>query len=77
MPLKKSDTQKDQLNRIPLTIKKPKIDKYNESYEDTLNNIHALTMLNLKMFGRLGYQIKLMEEIKNELTKLNKLVEKP
>jgi len=75
MKLKKADDKNEDKKQIPLTIKKQTINKYNESYEDTLNNIHALAVFAVKMFGRLGYQIKVMEEMKAELQKLTKLVE--
>lgn len=76
MKLKKAD-KKDEPKGVPINIRVPDINKYNEANEDTLKNIHALTVLTVKMFGRLGYQIKIMEEIKSELQKLNKTVEKP
>jgi len=57
---------------IKLEFKKEHITKYSEPYENTLNNIFAMAVMTHQVFGRLGYQIKLQEQILEELKKLNK-----
>lgn len=63
---KQEDTQ------ITFHIEKEKIDSRNEGFEKTLNNIHAMAVFIIKNYGRLGYQIKLQEQILEELKKLTK-----
>lgn len=41
----------------------------NEMYEKTLKNIHAMAVFTVKSYRRLGYQIKLQEQILEELKK--------
>jgi len=76
MSLKKANNKKEESKGVPLSIRVPKTDKYTESFEDTLQNIHAIAVLQLKLFGRSGYQIKLLEAILTELKTLNKVVGK-
>jgi len=57
---------------IKLEFKKETITKYSEPFENTINNIFALAVMSHQIFGRLGYQIKLQEQILEELKKLNK-----
>lgn len=64
--------KKDDNSKITFTIKKEQKNKYNESYEATLDNIHALTVFAVKSFGRMGYMIKKLEEILEEIKKANK-----
>ena len=59
-------------NQVTFSIKKEIPNKYNEAYEITLNNIHAMSIFAVKNYARLGYQIKLQEQILDELKKLNK-----
>jgi len=56
-------------NEVKLTFNKEKVNKYNESYEETLNNIYTLAALMAQVYGRLGYQIKIQEQILAELKK--------
>ena len=58
-----------QTQEVKLTFNKEKTNKYNESYEETLNNIYTLTALMAQVYGRLGYQIKIQEQILAELKK--------
>lgn len=57
---------------IKLEFKKEAITTYSEAYENTLNNIFSMAVMSHQIFGRLGYQIKLQEQILEELKKLNK-----
>jgi len=57
---------------LKLEFKKENINSINENYEDTLNNIYAIAVLSHQVFARLGYQIKIQEQILEELKKLNK-----
>jgi len=61
---------------IRLEFKKEKVNSVNENYENTMNNLYSMAVLTHQVFARLGYQIKLQEQILQELQKLNKLVEK-
>lgn len=63
---------KKEEKHIDLQINKEKINAQNEMYENTLNTVHAMAVMVVKNFGRLGYQIKLQEQILDELKKLNK-----
>jgi hypothetical protein len=56
---------------VQLNIKKEAINPYNENYEATLHNIYISSILMHQIFGRLGYQIKIQEQILMELKKLN------
>ena len=66
----KPNDKKD--NTITFHIDKEKINNHNENYENTLNNIHAASVFLVKLYGRAGYQIKLLEQILDELKKLTK-----
>ena len=68
---KKVEKKKEE-SKISFQIKKELPSKYNEAYENTLNNIFALSAFTVKNYGRMGYQIKLLEQILDELKKLNK-----
>ena len=57
---------------ITFHIAKEKPDTRTEAYENTLNNIHAMSVFSVKTYGRAGFQIKLLEQILDELKKLNK-----
>lgn len=57
---------------IKLEFKKEVVTTYTEAYENTLNNIFSMAVINHQIFGRLGYQIKLQEQILEELKKMNK-----
>ena len=67
-----SSSKPNKKNEITFHIGKETINKYNEMYEQTLHNIHALSVFMVKTYGRAGYQIKLLEQILDELKKLNK-----
>lgn len=67
----KKITKQDE-NKITFRIEKENIETRNEAYEKTLDNIHAMAVFTVKNYGRLGYQIKLMEQVLDELKKLNK-----
>lgn len=71
MPNKDSKIEDSKDSTISFQIKKEKINNYTESYENTLNNIFALTAFTVKQYGRAGYQIKILEQILEELKKLN------
>jgi hypothetical protein len=58
--------------QIDIKIEKEAPNKYNESFEKTLGNIHAIAIFSVKNFGRLGYIIKKLEEVVDELKKANK-----
>lgn len=58
--------------KVQLNVKKEQINAYNENYEATLNNIYISSLLLHQIFGRLGYQIKLQEQILEQLKQLNK-----
>jgi hypothetical protein len=64
--------KKEEEKKITFHIAQEKTDKRNEMYENTLNNIHAMSVFTVKNYGRAGYQIKLLEQILSELKKLNK-----
>lgn len=68
---KKVNKNEDKPQEVTFHINKEKMNKYNESYENTLNNIHAMSVFIVKTYGRAGYQIKLLEQILEELKKLN------
>jgi len=57
---------------IKLEFKKEQITNYSEPFENTINNIYVAAILIHQVYGRLGYQIKLQEQILEELKKLNK-----
>jgi hypothetical protein len=59
-------------SEVKLEFKKDNINAYNENFENTMGNIYALAVLSHQVFARLGYQIKLQEQILIELKKLNK-----
>lgn len=63
---------KQPTNNIDVKIEKELVNKYNENYEHTLNNIFALGVFAVKNYRRSGYQIKLLEQILTELKKMNK-----
>lgn len=67
----KKPIKKEVPKQVTFHIKKEETNKYNESYENTLANIHAMAVFTVKNYGRLGYQIKLQEQILDELKKLN------
>ena len=48
---------------VRIDIKVPNMKNQEEAMNATLNNIHALTVLQLKIFGRLGFLIKKTEEL--------------
>jgi len=56
---------------IKLEFKREQITNYSEPFENTLGNIFSMSILSHQIFGRLGYQIKLQEQILAELKKLN------
>lgn len=56
---------------IKLEFKKDKINPTNEQFEFALDNVYNLAILNHQIFARLGYQIKIQEQILAELKKLN------
>lgn len=58
--------------QVKLEFKKEKINNYNENFESTMNNIYNASILIHQVFARLGYQIKLQEQMLEELKKLNK-----
>jgi len=58
--------------QIKLEFKKEQINNYNENFESTMNNIYTASVLIHQVFARLGYQIKIQEQILEELKKLNK-----
>lgn len=64
----KKQTKQD----IRLDFKREVITPYTEKFENTLNNLFAMALLQHQIFGRLGYQIKLQEQILEELKKINK-----
>lgn len=70
--MKPSNKKLDETPKVSITIAKEKLNNYNEAFENTLNNIHAIALYTLKTYGRLGYQIKIQEQILAELKKLNK-----
>lgn len=61
---------KNQQN-IQLEFKKESVNPYNENFEQTMNNIYTLVILQHQIYARLGYQIKLQEQMLIELKKLN------
>lgn len=67
MPKKEKDE-----SSITFRIEKEVLDSRSEAFEKTLNNIHAMAVFTVKNYGRLGYQIKLLEQILSELKLLNK-----
>lgn len=69
MPKKIIKKEEPHLN---LKIEREKENKYNENYSNTLGNIFTIAIFMVKIFGRLGYQIKLQEQVLEELKKLNK-----
>ena len=56
---------------IKLTWEKEKIDKYNERFEQTMNNIYIIATMSVQNYARLGYQIRVQEKILDELKRLN------
>jgi hypothetical protein len=58
--------------QVKLEFKKEKINNYNENFEATMDNIYSSSILIHQVFARLGYQIKLQEQMLEELKKLNK-----
>ena len=67
---KDSNEQKPQT--VTYHISEEKINAQNEMFENTLKNVHALTVFTVKNYGRFGYMIKKLEEILDELKKQNK-----
>lgn len=57
---------------VKLEFKKEVITPYSEAFENTLNNIYSMSIMTHQVFARLGYQIKLQEQILDELKKMNK-----
>ncbi len=56
---------------IELKFNRDKINPINENFESALENIYNLGILTHQVFARLGYQIKLQEQILAELKKIN------
>jgi len=56
-------TPKKEENSISFSIKKEEPSPYNEHFESTLGNIHAMAIFTIKNYGRLGYQIKILGAI--------------
>ena len=52
---------------ISLSFKKEKINVQNEPYEATIENLYSMAILLHQIFARLGYQIKIQEQILKEL----------
>lgn len=65
--MNRKDVNKD----VKLEFKKDKITPYTESVEGMLGNIYAMAIMMHQVFARLGYQIKLQEQILVELKKLS------
>jgi hypothetical protein len=59
-------------SELKLEFKKDQINPYNENFESTIANVYNMSVLTHQIFARLGYQIKLQEQILSELKKLNK-----
>lgn len=68
---KKTLLKENKETQVSFTLAKENLNKYNENYENTMNNIHAMSILMVKQYGRMGYQIKLLEQILTELKKFN------
>lgn len=56
---------------IKLEFKKEAINSYNENFEQTMGNIYTSVILLHQVYARLGYQIKIQEQILAELKKAN------
>ena len=60
---------------IKLEFKKDKINPINENFEFALDNVYNTAILSHQVFARLGYQIKIQEQLLIELKKLNEAKE--
>lgn len=48
---------------VRIDIRVPDVKDDKKAIKDTITNIHALTVLQLKIFGRLGFLVKKIEEL--------------
>lgn len=62
---------KQDKKNLKLTWEKEKPNKYNEHFEQTLNNIYVAATMSVQLYARAGYTIKTLEKILEELKKLN------